>query len=133
MNSVNLLGRIVANPELRHTQSGTSVTSFTIAVDGGKEKDSNERITDFIDCIAWSNTAELIAKYWEKGRMIAVSGSLNREVGQTKEGISVRLLKSRLIVHILQIQRSQITQIIIQKKKRLINSNKEIWGDNNLP
>jgi single-strand DNA-binding protein len=86
MNSVNLLGRIVANPELRHTQSGTSVTSFTIAVDGGKEKDSNERITDFIDCIAWSNTAELIAKYWEKGRMIAVSGSLKPRSWTDKGG-----------------------------------------------
>ena len=72
MNKVLLLGRLTKDPELRATPSGMSVTSFTIAVNRRFKKDE----TDFISCVAWRNTAEFITKYFSKGNMIAVVGSL---------------------------------------------------------
>ena len=72
MNKVLLLGRLTKDPELRATPSGVSVTSFTVAVNRRFKKDE----TDFINCIAWRNTAEFISKYFGKGSMIAVVGSI---------------------------------------------------------
>lgn len=72
MNKVLLLGRLTKDPELRATPSGVSVTSFTVAVNRRFKKDE----TDFINCIAWRNTAEFISKYFGKGSMIAVVGSM---------------------------------------------------------
>lgn len=85
MNQVAIMGRLTSDPEFRHTQSGTAVASFTLAVDGGKEKDSNDRVTDFIDCTAWANTAEFISKFFSKGRMMAVAGSLKTRNWTDKE------------------------------------------------
>ena len=77
MNQVILMGRLTRDPELRHTQTGTPVASFTLAVDRGfKDKDSGERQTDFIDCVAWRQTAEFVTKYFVKGQLAAVSGKL---------------------------------------------------------
>lgn len=72
MNKVLLLGRLTKDPELRATPSGVSVTSFTVAVKRRFKKDE----TDFINCIAWRNTAEFISKYFGKGSMIAIVGSI---------------------------------------------------------
>lgn len=72
MNKVLLLGRLTKAPELRATPSGVSVTSFTVAVNRRFKKDE----TDFINCIAWRNTAEFISKYFGKGSMIAIVGSI---------------------------------------------------------
>lgn len=72
MNKVLLLGRLTKDPELRATPSGVSVTSFTVAVNRRFKKDE----TDFINCIAWRNTAEFISKYFGKGSMIAIVGSI---------------------------------------------------------
>ena len=72
MNKVLLLGRLTKDPELRATPSGVSVTSFTVAVNRRFKKDE----TDFINCIAWRNTAEFVSKYFGKGSMIAVVGSI---------------------------------------------------------
>ena len=72
MNKVILIGRLTKDPELRITPSGVSVTSFTIAVNRRFKKDE----TDFISCVAWRQTAEFITKYFAKGSMIAVVGSL---------------------------------------------------------
>ena len=72
MNRIVLLGRLTKDPELRITPSGVSVTSFTIAVNRRFKKDE----TDFISCVAWRQTAEFITKYFAKGSMIAVVGSL---------------------------------------------------------
>lgn len=85
MNNVTLLGRLTRDPELRHTQSGTAVTSFTIAVDRGYSEDG-ERKTDFIDCVAWKGTAEFIAKYFTKGQKIAVTGTLQIRDWTDKDG-----------------------------------------------
>ena len=73
MNSINLMGRLTAEPELKATRSGTSVTSFTIAVERG----CGDKKTDFIPCVAWRQTAEFITRYFHKGNRIAVTGALH--------------------------------------------------------
>ena len=70
LNHIVIMGRLTKDPELRTTQSGVSVTSFTLAVDRDfKNKDSGEKSTDFIDVVAWRQTAEFVCKYFSKGRM----------------------------------------------------------------
>lgn len=77
LNHITIMGRLTRDPEMRTTQSGVAVASFTLAVDrdfGGK--DGGEKQTDFIDCTAWRHTAEFVSKYFSKGRMAVVSGRL---------------------------------------------------------
>ena len=77
LNHITIMGRLTRDPEMRSTQSGVSVASFTLAVDrdfGGR--DGGEKQTDFIDCTAWRHTAEFVSKYFSKGRMAVVSGRL---------------------------------------------------------
>ena len=77
LNHITIMGRLTRDPEMRSTQSGVAVASFTLAVDrdfGGK--DGGEKQTDFIDCTAWRHTAEFVSKYFTKGRMAVVSGRL---------------------------------------------------------
>ncbi len=75
LNRVILMGRLTADPELRKTASDLSVTSFTLAVDRNYGKGAG-RQTDFINCVAWRQTAEFISRYFSKGRLMAVEGSL---------------------------------------------------------
>lgn len=87
MNQVVLMGRMTRDPELRHTQTGTPVASFTIAVDRGfVPKDSGERQTDFIDIVAWRGTAEFVSKYFVKGQLTAVTGKLQIRDWTDKDG-----------------------------------------------
>ena len=72
LNKIVLQGRLVASPELRHTGTGTAVTSFTLAVD----RDYNREEVDFVDCVAWRNSAEFVERYFHKGDMMIVSGRL---------------------------------------------------------
>ncbi|MBR6395082.1 MAG: single-stranded DNA-binding protein [Ruminococcus sp.] len=77
MNKVILMGRLTADPELRQTQSGVSSCRFTVAVNRNfVDKQSGERQADFITCIAWRQTAEFVTRYFNKGSMICVEGSL---------------------------------------------------------
>ncbi|MBQ8928928.1 MAG: single-stranded DNA-binding protein [Oscillospiraceae bacterium] len=77
MNQVVLMGRLARDPELRRTASGTAVTSFTLAVDRRfTNRETGERTADFIDCVAWRQTGENIARFFSKGQMCAVTGSL---------------------------------------------------------
>jgi len=77
MNQVILMGRLTRDPELRHTQTGTPVASFTIAVDRGfTPKDGGERQTDFVDIVTWRQTAEFVTKHFVKGQLAAVVGRL---------------------------------------------------------
>lgn len=86
LNKIFLQGRMVRDPELRHTQSGTAVASFTLAVDRDfKGKDGN-RETDFIDCVAWRSTAEFASRFFGRGRMAVVTGSLQLRDWTDKEG-----------------------------------------------
>ena len=86
MNKVTLMGRLTRDPELRSTASGTSVASFTLAVDRRFASRDGERQADFINCVAWRQTAEFIAKYFPKGRMIAVCGSIQTRTWDDQEG-----------------------------------------------
>ncbi len=87
LNHITIMGRLTRDPELRSTQSGVSVASFTTAVDrdfGGR--DGGERQTDFIDCVAWRQTGEFVSKYFHKGSMIVVSGRLQSRKWQDRDG-----------------------------------------------
>ena len=87
LNHITIMGRLTRDPELRMTQSQTQVASFTLAVDrdfGGR--DGGEKQTDFIDCVAWRQTAEFVSKYFQKGRMAVVSGRLQSRKWETREG-----------------------------------------------
>ena len=76
LNKIFLMGRLTRDPELRRTQSGTPVTSFSLAVDRDFKSQSGEKETDFIDIVAWRSTAEFVSKYFTKGRMAIVEGRL---------------------------------------------------------
>lgn len=76
LNKIFIMGRLTRDPELRHTQSGTPVASFTLAVDRDFKTQDGEKQTDFIDCVAWRNSAEFVSKYFSKGRMAVVEGRL---------------------------------------------------------
>ena len=87
LNHITIMGRLTRDPELRMTQSQTQVASFTLAVDrdfGGR--DGGEKQTDFIDCVAWRQTAEFVGKYFSKGRMAVVSGRLQSRKWEDREG-----------------------------------------------
>ena len=86
LNSVVLMGRFVADPELKTTQSNKSVTSFVLAVDREYVKSGVERQTDFIDIVAWNNTAEFITRHFKKGSQIAVQGSIQTRMYEDKNG-----------------------------------------------
>ncbi len=87
LNHIIVMGRLTRDPELRHTQSGTAVASFTVAVDRDfKDKATGERKTDFIDCVAWRSTGEFVDKYFGKGRMAVVEGRLQLRDWTDKEG-----------------------------------------------
>ncbi len=76
LNVVAIMGRLTADPELRTTPSGVSVCRFTLAVDRNYAKAGTERQTDFINCLAWRGTAEFVSKYFSKGQLVAVDGSI---------------------------------------------------------
>ena len=87
LNHIVIMGRLVRDPELRYTQSGTAVASFTLAVDRDfAGKDNGEKETDFIGCVAWRNTAEFVSKYFTKGRMACASGRLQIRIWTDKDG-----------------------------------------------
>lgn len=76
LNQIVLMGRLTRDPELRTTTNGNSVASFTLAVDNDYKPQDGDRQTDFIDVVAWKHTADFVAKYLAKGRMVVVSGRL---------------------------------------------------------
>ena len=86
LNKIFLMGRLTRDPELRRTGSGTAVTSFSLAVDRDFKGQNGEKETDFIDVVAWRNTAEFVSKYFSKGRMAVVEGRLQTRKWQDKEG-----------------------------------------------
>lgn len=93
LNNVTLMGRLTANPELKTTKNGVSCTSFRIAVERSYAGKDGERKADFIDCFAFRNTAEFICKYFTKGSMIAVVGSIESRTYTTKEGKTRNILE----------------------------------------
>ncbi len=85
MNKVILMGRFTRDPELRQTAQGTSVVSFSLAVDRRMAREGQQQ-ADFISCVAWSKLAEFICKYFQKGSMIAISGRLQTRTYDDKDG-----------------------------------------------
>ena len=87
LNKIFIMGRLTRDPELRHTQTSASVASFTLAVDRDfKDKQTGERTTDFIDVVAWRQTAEFVSRYFSKGRMAVVEGRLQIRDWTDKDG-----------------------------------------------
>lgn len=87
LNKIFLMGRLTRDPEMRHTQNGTAVASFSIAVDRDfKDKQSGEKVTDFVDIVVWRSTAEFVEKYFSKGRMAVVEGRLQIRDWTDKDG-----------------------------------------------
>lgn len=87
LNHIVIMGRLARDPDLRHTQSGTPVASFTLAVDRDfKDKTTGERATDWIDVVAWRSTGEFVSRYFSKGRMAVVDGRLQTRAWTDKDG-----------------------------------------------
>lgn len=86
LNIVALQGRLAADPEQRTTQNGTAVTSFSLAVQRNVKGSDGEYSTDWIDCVAWKGTAEFICKYFQKGQLMAVNGTLQTR-SYEKDGV----------------------------------------------
>lgn len=87
LNTITIMGRMTRDPELKTTPSGAAVTSFTLAVERDfKDKETGEKATDFIDCVAWRGTAEFVARYFSKGRMAVASGRLQLRDYTDKDG-----------------------------------------------
>jgi single-strand DNA-binding protein len=86
INNVTLMGRLTAAPELKQATSGASVTSFCIAVDRRYQQKDGGRQADFINCVAWRNTAEFITRYFNKGDLIAVTGEIQTRKYKDKSG-----------------------------------------------
>ena len=83
LNHISIMGRLTKDPELRRTNSGTAVASFTLAVDRDFSK---EKETDFIDCVAWGKTAEFVSNHFSKGKMATVAGRLQIRSWKDKDG-----------------------------------------------
>lgn len=86
INSVVLMGRLTADPELRTTTTGKSVCSFTVAVDSGYQRAGEERSADFINIVAWEQTANFVCRYFRKGSMIAIQGRIQTRRYEDKTG-----------------------------------------------
>ena len=98
LNTAVIMGRLTADPELRQTPNGVSVTSFTVACDRNySSRSGGERPCDFIDVVAWRQTAEFVCKYFSKGSMIIVQGSIQTRMYQDRNGITAKRWKFRPI------------------------------------
>ena len=87
LNKVILMGRLTRDPELRHTQSDVAVASFSLAVDRGySRRDDSQQSVDFINIVAWRNTAEFVSKWFSKGQLVAVSGRLQVRSYKDRDG-----------------------------------------------
>lgn len=95
LNKSILMGRLAHDPELKHTRSGTAYTSFCLAVERNYSRQGEERQTDFIDCEAWRQIAEFICKYFTKGQMIALSGSIQTGAYTDRDGNKRKTVRVR--------------------------------------
>ena len=86
LNRAILMGRLTRDPELRQTPNNVSVATFSLAVDRNYQADKNNKQTDFINIVAWRHTAEFVSKYFTKGQLVAVEGSIQTRSYQDKDG-----------------------------------------------
>lgn len=99
MNQCVIIGNLVNDPELRQTQTGKSVVKFTVAVNNGKDADGNDRPADFITCQAWEKRADFVAKWWKKGKPIALTGAFKTDKYQDKNHDDVTHYNSYILVN----------------------------------
>lgn len=99
MNQCVIIGNLVSDPELRQTQTGKSVVKFTVAVNNGKDADGNDRPADFITCQAWEKRADFVAKWWKKGKPIALTGAFKTDKYQDKNHDDVTHYNSYILVN----------------------------------
>ena len=111
LNKVILMGRLTKDPEIRHTNSGKAVTSFTIAVDNGY---GENKTTDFINCVAWEKTAEFIKNWFAKGRMIVLVGRISTRTYEGQDG-----------------RKNYVTEVIINEVSFGESKKDEITTENN--
>ena len=137
LNVAIVMGRLVADPELRHTQNDIAVTSFTVAVDRSYVKSGTERQADFIDVVAWRGTAEFVCKYFAKGQAIVVQGSIQTRTYTDSNGNkrkAVELLAEQ--VHFgesKQETKSQTSAPSAAGAKSVSFSAEELTSDDDLP
>lgn len=86
LNQITLMGRLTRDPELRKTENHNAVANFSLAVDRDIKTKDGERVTDFIDCVAWSHTANFVSKYCAKGALVTVTGRLEIRDWTDKDG-----------------------------------------------
>ena len=125
LNNVILMGRLVAEPELRTTASGVSVCSFTVAVERSYVKQGEERQADFIDCVAWRQSAEFLTRYFAKGQLVALEGSLQKNMAIDITELQVYKFCKHLIVELTVIQLMVNTTIGMKHLMNLV-VNKEL-------
>lgn len=99
MNQCVIIGNLASDPELRQTPNGKSVVKFTVAVNNGKDSDGKDRPADFIACQAWNKTADLVGKWWTKGKPIAVIGAFKTDKYQDKKYEDVTHYNSYILVN----------------------------------
>lgn len=121
LNHITIMGRMTRDPELRRTNSGKPVASFTVAVDRDYAPEGQERETDFIDCVAWNGTAEFVSKYFTKGSMIVVDGRLQLRGWTDKDG------NKRRSAEIL------ASSVYFGESKKSQESNNPTYGQNSYP
>ena len=86
LNRSILMGRLTRDPEIKQTQNNVSVVSFTLAVDRNYQADKDNKVTDFINIVAWRTTAEFVSKYFTKGQLVVIEGSIQTRNYQDKDG-----------------------------------------------
>lgn len=114
INRVVLTGRPTRDPELKKTNSGTSVCSFTLAVDRNFKSKNGEREADFINCIAWKKTAEVMSKYVKRGSVIGVDGRIQTRNYENRDG-----------------QRVYVTEVVVENFSFLGGSDKDVQRNQN--
>ena len=137
LNVVALMGRLTADPELRYTQgSNIPVTTFTLAVDRSYVKQGTERQADFIDIVAWRSTAEFVSRYFRKGQLVAVQGSIQTRSYEDKQGIKRKafeivddsvhfadMIRLNLLHNLLRQLIQAVMLVILSQLKMIFHSN----------
>lgn len=126
INMVALMGRLTFEPELRTTPNGTLIIRFQVACDRNYQKDSQNRQADFIDCVAWRQTAEFISRYFHKGSMIAVEGTIQTSNFTDKNGAKRKQIEV-LANNVFSVAVRQKTAHKARRGHRTSSTRKVVW------
>lgn len=137
LNTAIIMGRLTADPELKSTGGGLSVCSFTVAVDRRFKGQNEERQTDFIRCVAWRQSAEFLSKFFRKGSMVAVTGSIQVRSYEDKNGYQREAMEIVADQINFTGERNQASEITAAPEQPMSSASApdfdEIVGDDNLP